>query len=45
MTDGITGKQRAAYFRAFGDACRELGLVTGEEREEYRHRVRVEEVG
>lgn len=45
MTDGITIKQRSAYFRAFGDACRELGLATGEEREEYRHRVMMEEVG
>ena len=43
--DGITVKQRSAYFRAFGDACRELGLATGEEREEYRHRVMMEEVG
>ena len=45
MSDGITGKQRAAYFRAFGEACRELGLATGEEREEYRHRVMMEEAG
>lgn len=40
----ITDAQRRLYWRAFAAACQNLGL-TGEEREEYRRRVMVEEAG
>ena len=44
MSQGITEKQRFAYFKAFGMACAELGLK-GPARDEYRHHVMLEETG
>lgn len=43
--NGITEKQRFAYFKAFRLACLELELRTREAQDEYRHRAMMEETG
>lgn len=46
MTDTkITSRQLAAFWRTFGIACSEQGIVDKAKQNEYRHRVLIEESG
>lgn len=45
MGNTITRAQKALYWRNFGDACHSLGLLSSEAREDYRHKVMLEETG
>lgn len=42
---GLTAAQKGAFWRAFANACRNLGHTTAEDREAYRREVMFEEAG